>query len=736
MKKLTKVFWVFIVFVFVFSCTHVQKKELNKSNDITTKNSMISFSMDWENFSTGELDLSFLLEKPAGKDGYLRIRNGHFYTPLGKQFRIWGINLTAGACFPEKNEAPKLARYFAALGINSVRFHFLDSNRGSESSLFRFDTASTRVLNPVQLDKLDFFVSELKKQGIYSNFNLNVGRTYREGDNVPFYDFLGYAKAITLFDDHLIELQKEYAKNLLTHRNSYTGNEYRNETALAFVEIVNENSLVEAWFRDRLLGNFKSEKTGTWIDIPAFYADELTAKYNIWLKENLTENQIQSICGEVGIEKGDIIPRLKSNEFREASKLRFYSEARFIIETENDFYTGMHRYLNDSIKINQLVAANSDHSHSKSSYALLSSISKLDFVDGHVYWQHPNYIVDSLGNRTSFNIENTAMVKDPFWSTVVQLSRSAVIEKPFTISETNHPYPNEYSCEGIPILTAYSLLQDWDGIYFYTFEHNDPLDWKNKVPGHFDLSHDPVKVSNLVISGLMFHRGDIKSANTTIYRNYNNVEIIEGIRQDLGPKPFFTKGFSLSIPLVYKTRIRSFTNSENQFPKMEEQNPLLSETGELSWFHNDEQGLVKIETAKTQALVGYSQYMNNVNTKNLSAKLENEFASVVLSSLDGLDIDHSKKMLLVVSSTSILSGAVWNEERNSLLEWGNQPFLIQPVTGKVTVSEVKINGKVKISPLDGKGNILGKSLFRKVKKNEYSFDLDNQRTLWYLIEYE
>jgi hypothetical protein len=37
----------------------------------------------------------------------------------------------------------------------------------------------TRVLDKDQLDRLDFFIVELKKRGIYSDLNLNVGRAYQ-----------------------------------------------------------------------------------------------------------------------------------------------------------------------------------------------------------------------------------------------------------------------------------------------------------------------------------------------------------------------------------------------------------------------------------------------------------------------------------------------------------------------------------------------------------------------------
>lgn len=735
MNKFKIAFIVFIGFISVLLACNPDKQ--SGDQDTTPSDLMVAFPMDWEKFSTGKIDMSFLINKPAGKEGFLNIRDGHFYTPEGKQFRIWGVNLTASACFPEKTEAAKLAGYLASLGINAIRFHMLDSKNGANSSLFRSDTNTTRVLDPQQLDKLDFFVSELKKQGIYSNFNLNAARTYREGDDVPFYNYLGYAKGVTLFDDHLFELQKEFARQLLTHKNPYTENEYRNEPALAFLEIVNENSLVEAWTRGRLLGNFNSTKTTTWIDIPAYYADELTDKYNVWIKKNLSKEEISALYREAGIKEGKLIPRLKNTELNEASSLRFFREATFIVETERNFYSGMYSFLKDSLYVNQLVAANSDHSHHKSSYALLSNTSKLDFVDGHVYWQHPNYQYDSLGNRNSFHVDNSAMVNEPVWSTVVQLARSAVNDKPYTISETNHPYPNDFSSEGIPILAAYSMLQDWDGIYFYTFEHADPLDWKTRVPGHFDISHDPVKVCNLAICGMMFHREDIQPAKNTVYRGYSEEEIIEGIRSDPGVRPFFTPGFPQSVPLVCKTRIRSFKESENIFPDLKDESPILSETGELCWQYDEKQtGLVKIETARTQALIGFTQTMKNSNAGNLSANLKSDFATVVLSSLDGFDIDQSKRLLLVISSKSILSNAAWNADRTSLVEWGEQPFLIEAIPGEIKISRVKLKGRVKVWALDGNGQVVGDSFFTKIKRKEYSFKVGKIKSLWYLIEIE
>lgn len=711
---------------------------------------LVVFQPDWEEISSGAIDLSFLLDPPAGKDGFPEINEGHFYTPSGERFRIWGVNLTGGACYPEKEHAPVVARLLASLGINAVRFHFLDSDWGPGRSIFRSDTNTTRVLDPLQLDKLDYFVAELKQAGIYSNFNLNVGRNFREGDGVPYHEFIGLGKAVTLYDDRIIALQKEYASQLLTHTNPYTGNAYRNEPALAFVEIVNENSLVEAWFRGHLEGTHNSTQTGTWIDIPEYYSRELTEKYNAWLQENVSPGLIKSLRDEAGVGANEPVPRLRAKEFKGASKERFGTEAKFIIETEGAFYSGMYRYLKDSVNVQQWVAANSDHNHWKSGYALLSNTSKLDFVDGHVYWQHPAYFRDEQTGKNTFSIENTPMVNDPWRSTVAQLARSAVEDKPYTVSETNHPYPNEFASEGVPLLGAYALLQDWDGIYFYTFEHDDPSQWKVKTPRYFDIMHDPVKLSNLAAAALMFHRADLEPSPTVVTRNYTASDLVEGIRNDAAPMPFFTPGLAPATPLVYRTRIRSFNGGTNDFPELEKTGPVVSETGQLSWYvsgpddhdsrapgQNEQQGagLVVIDAPATQGLVGFAEKMIHVRTRNLSAALQNEFATLLLTSLDGKPIESSGRLLLTATSASILRGAVWNEKRTSLEAWGEMPFMIAPVVGKITLSGHKKAGKVAVTPLDASGKRLPRIPAAKTGKNSVSFLIGSQPATWYLLEW-
>jgi hypothetical protein len=262
---------------------------------------MKPFTIDWRDNVDSLVNLSFLLEPPAGKNGFISIKNGHLAKPDGNRFRIWGINFTGASCFPSKEDASIIAEHLSRFGINCIRFHFLDSNWSS--SLFIKGSDNTRALDSQQLDRLDFFIAELKKKGIYTNINLNVGRNYRKGDGVRDYEYLGLAKVLNYFDEHIQMLHKEYARQLLTHYNPYTKSEYRYEAAIAVVELVNENSIVEAWFSDRLLGKNKNKRPGTWTDTTPWYANQLTKKYNEWLNEHLTLSELRELREIAGVKE-------------------------------------------------------------------------------------------------------------------------------------------------------------------------------------------------------------------------------------------------------------------------------------------------------------------------------------------------------------------------------------------------------------------------------------------------
>jgi len=194
---------------------------------------------------------SFNNEPIKGNDFVSTNSNGDF-TYKGESIKFFGVNFTTTGAFPEKEMASPIAARLKKMGVNLVRFHHID-NGWSTASLFA-GTPNTRQFNEINLDRMFYLITKLKEKGIFINMNLNVSRKFTEADGVINADSLdSYGKGVTQYDPHLIFLQKEYAYNLLSMNNPYTGISLANDPVMAMVEIINENSLFRMWRQGKLV---------------------------------------------------------------------------------------------------------------------------------------------------------------------------------------------------------------------------------------------------------------------------------------------------------------------------------------------------------------------------------------------------------------------------------------------------------------------------------------------------
>jgi hypothetical protein len=181
------------------------------------------------------------LERPAGKHGFVRAEGGRLATDAGP-IRFWGTNLCFDACFPSHEQAERVAARLARLGINCVRMHHMDSH-----SIWG-NGPNKLTIDPERLERLDYLIYQLKLHGVYTDLNLHVSRWFGAADGfVAQNERPQYDKGLDNFEPRMIDLQKRYARDLLTHVNPYTRNPYTDEPAVAMVEINNENALFAVW---------------------------------------------------------------------------------------------------------------------------------------------------------------------------------------------------------------------------------------------------------------------------------------------------------------------------------------------------------------------------------------------------------------------------------------------------------------------------------------------------------
>lgn len=222
----------------------------------------------WQNVT----DLSHLNEKPAGKEGFIATRDAHFVTGSGKRIRFLGGGLIRNACFPTHEMADALAKRLAMTGFNLIRVHHVDTTWAPKGI---WDPAykDKQHLDAGQLERFDYLISRLKAQGVYTNINLHVSRAFTAADGCPSVkDLPRMAKGISIFDARMVELQKTFARDLLTRVNGHTGVRYVDEPAIAAVEINNECSLLGMILRGKLP------------PLSPRYEAQLTEAWNAWLQ--------------------------------------------------------------------------------------------------------------------------------------------------------------------------------------------------------------------------------------------------------------------------------------------------------------------------------------------------------------------------------------------------------------------------------------------------------------------
>ncbi|MCX6909503.1 MAG: carbohydrate binding domain-containing protein, partial [Verrucomicrobia bacterium] len=792
--------------------------------------------------------------------------------------------------------ADRLAKF----GFNLVRLHGLDSQWGK--TLFPRNAPDTQHFDPDQLDKLDRMIAEMEKRGIYINLNLHVGRHFTPGDGLPQTESLGYGKYCVIFDPRMIELQKDYARKLLGHRNPHTGRTYAADPAVVILELTNENSLFGGWTGGQLRGKqSKRPVNTTWADIPPYYGEELTRFFNQWLAKRyptrealaaawqggarppgaqllknadfsagtdgwelskqksatakfeathdapdgkpsakitvatvdgtpwhimLTQRPLKlqkdmkyrvafrarasatrqlgaEVCHsspyrgygsakfEVGTEWRDCqftfvapeddadvrlsfqfgeatgtvwisdvilheapvyglrddedpargtVRRLEPKEFASHTVARFRDEGRFYYELESRYNREMYRFLRDELKVRALIEG-TNHNYG---LPCLRAESLLDLMDCHAYWQHPRFPRQPW-SRTDWDIGNTAMLDAPPANCISQLCRSSVAGKPFTVSEYNHPFPNEYGCEMPLLLAAYASLQDWDAVYGYTFNHrwDDALLGGDQVTGYFDIANEVSKMAQMPTASLMFQKGFVRPAKKLVTVSYDENRTYDSLKERRWDRIGFHLDGDLSplLPLVHRFRVERFdapqTSRVADLGFTPPEGRIASDTGELLWEVTEKRtGRLTINTPRAQAAVGWIGG-KSLKTADAEFRVNTPFCAVSLAALDGQPLAKSKKILLVAAARCANTGMRWNAERTSINDnWGGPPLLIEAVEGEVVLRRDAGAVALQAIPLDGCGRPQPEHS-AKPPKHESGITVSlraSDATVWYVLQ--
>ncbi len=658
------------------------------------------------------VDMSFLNNEIAGASGFVKVENGHFVDGRGAGIRFFGTNLTFNSCFPEKATAVMIAGRLRKLGMNVVRFHHMD-NQPVPGGIWN---TSMKDLDPGQLDKLDWLVYQLKLHGIYSNINTHVSRNYPGCDYKGIGQF-NYGKGIDQFYRPYIDMQKDYATKLLTHKNPYTGTTYNEEPAVAFVEVNNENSLISNW---SLLPKLNAEHKAA-----------LLQQWKEWMGKNSANLKKTGFSGDLmGIitNYGDKTP--------EVQKEMLWS---FLMDREMAYAKEMVAYYKNELKVKANIAETQAYYSGVQGVYRESQVS--DFDDMHSYWEHPDFPGKSW-SASDWKIRNSSMVTDKQGGTLTWFVQHRIAGMPLTISEYDHPAPTFFCAEMFPMLNSFAAYQNFDGIYHFTFDA--PYDG-GRIDNFFSSAGHPLKQVFVPVGAVLFRMGAVQPGKQAIQLDLppssvlaNMVKTGEKIRlhgsnmryvwMDAGFKP----GMSLLHPVNVNVKATEFKLSG---PVDSPEGPWVSETDEIIWDTRDSVNAVyKINAPAARAAIGYIGG-KKIELGDVTIAMDTtsfNWATITLTALDGKSLEKSSKILLVAAGRVENTDWKWNADKTTLgAEWGKSPTIAEGIPARLIFKNMD---KFSVYALDPAGNQV-----REVPviagKSEQSVDIGAQyKTLWYIIK--
>ena len=635
------------------------------------------------------LDFSGFVDAPAGKYGRIVVdKAGHFVTERnpGKRIRFFGPNLCFSAQYLDRETAEKLADELVMLGYNAVRIHHYDNEladpKGNDSTVF----------DPEKIDKLDYLFSCFKKRGLYVTLDLYCSRRFRNGEMMDAPLRTGYAiKQLAPVYAPARENWKKFARNLLTHRNPYTGMTWGEDPTLFAVSLTNENITVGNWNKQ----------------VPELYLD---AYRNYLEKRNLATEENLASRGEL-----------------------FY---RFLVDLNVDMIEDFSRFLREEIGYRGLITEINFRKQT-----ILSEIrDHLDFVDNHNYWDHPNSLPGRAWTFPRLHNQKSS-IKAASWSPRT-LMPSRIFGKPFTVSEINFVFPNRYRAESGPLLGAYASLQDWDGLFRFTWAHEEKGVRHMNPINRFNLVDDSLSQVAERITNLMFVRGDVKTAPTAVAWPYGESMFRNMTEPAECPSEFAMLGLYCRIGSLRENRelpgVKRLTAPDRfQEELTEAQRQALkdpehrSETGEIAT--NPERGTLRVVTPRTESL---SFFQNGLDGKILSVSgATPTFQIVTASAMDGKTLAGSGRILLFHQSDVTNRNIRFSSESMTAVEhWGIPESLIRRATAKVTLRLPAGTFAVRAIGLDG---LPKADIPAEYREGELTFPVDTAAhggTMIYLVE--
>lgn len=412
----------------------------------------LPFELSTEPGSVADLSPLVTREAPAGKFGFVKSVGDHFEfaNRPGVPVRFWGVNFGFNTLFMDQKLTCAMLDELCAMGHNAVRIHHFDYKL-----TYRPEPDGSH--NRAAMDKLDFLVAEAKKRGMYVTLDLFTYRDFQNMKRLGNPSQSDY-KVLCYFNREARSGLLDFAKQLFGHVNAYTGVAWKDEPAIATLNLINEGTLTTLVARAE----------------PKIKA-QVEQKFQQYVRER----------------KLAVTPENRD---------RYWTE--FLADTGKRFFADVRRELRDfGLKIPM-----SDQNFGEPA---LDTRNVYDYVDSHFYFCHPVSLSGSHLPPTYFGAQSP--IKG-YAAGLRDIAHTRILGKPMTVTEWTFCWPNPHFFEG-PFLTgAYAALQNYSGMWDFSCAY----DQRDGVLDCFNYIGNPVMKLALRAGALLYLRGDVATARHTI----------------------------------------------------------------------------------------------------------------------------------------------------------------------------------------------------------------------------
>ncbi|MEI8341741.1 MAG: carbohydrate binding domain-containing protein, partial [Verrucomicrobiota bacterium] len=399
---------------------------------------------------------------------------------------------------------------------------------------------------------------------------------------------------------------------------------------------------------------------------------------------------------------------------------------QFLYDAETRYWTGMRQFIRDELHSQSLIVG------SAAGFSPWSIQAKLDVVDAHEYWQHPQF-PHKPWDLDDWTVRNIPMAGEPGGGGVGHLAMMRVADKPFIVTEYNHAAPNTYSSEAFLEVCAVAALQDWDGVFAFAYSHRtDEWDARH-IPNFFDIDQHPLKMATLPAAVALFLRGDIQPPKQKNIIETTPEAAMKSVEKGGSWSDARAYGIQLEEAFQHPVAMRIGTSEKASSHSKSNSAVITSDNGELTWDTTSRRML--INTPRSAGLVGAVRAGEIINLGGISITpgiTVQNWATITVTVLEGADLKTGKRLLITATGYVENSGMHWKDAAKSSVgrDFGKAPSMVEGIPSTITLP---LTGNYKAWSLDERGRRKNEVLLKRENQSLVIELSPEEKTLWWEI---